>query len=335
MSLVTVSEQAPIQIDQGRILRALKLDPNDPNTQALLLVCQRYDLDPVLRHMVLISGNPYITRDGLLHVAHASGQFDGIEVVDEGEDDDVWWAKVSVYRKDMGRPFTYRGRYPKKTAGHMAKYGVEMAVKVAEVMALRRAFDVGGIGAADEQWDAVDVAEVMQIDPEIMAAFDALPEQARAKITRWARRQSGVDDLEVYDLPAEWVPALQQAIEVEGQRARDAEPVDAEIVDEASPPDAAGVAETEPTTGDEAADPLAAEGSGAVAGTPEPDAAREGPAPTQKQNGMLHALLKPHDFTDEERRQWASVVLGRPIESFKTLSRDDVKRLIDDLQGES
>lgn len=66
MSLVTVSEQAPIQIDQGRILRALKLDPNDPNTQALLLVCQRYDLDPVLRHMVLISGNPYITRDGLL-----------------------------------------------------------------------------------------------------------------------------------------------------------------------------------------------------------------------------------------------------------------------------
>lgn len=146
-----------VQIDEMAILRSLNLNPQDPKVQALLLVCRKYELDPVLKHMVLISGNPYITRDGLLHVAHRSGQFDGIGVVDEGETSSEWWAKVSVYRKDMSHPFTYRGRYPKDGPKHMAKFGPEMAMKVAEVMALRRAFDVTGIGAAEERWDTDDV----------------------------------------------------------------------------------------------------------------------------------------------------------------------------------
>lgn len=138
-------------VDQTAVLRTLNLNPNDPNTQALLLICQRYDLDPLMKHVVLIQGRPYITRDGYLSAAHASGQFDGIEVVEEGETETHWWAKASVYRKDMGRPFTYKGRYPKK--GGNKDYGPEMAVKCAEVMALRRAFNVTGAAAADERWD--------------------------------------------------------------------------------------------------------------------------------------------------------------------------------------
>lgn len=162
--LVHVNDTATVAVDQAAILRALKLDPRDPNTQALLLVCQRYELDPLMKHMVLISGNPYITRDGYLHVAHRSGQFDGMEVVDAGENDHEWWAAVSVWRKDMGRPFTYRGRYPK--SGQQKRYGPEMAIKVAEVMALRRAFSVTGVGAADEQWDAGDVVDAQVVsDP--------------------------------------------------------------------------------------------------------------------------------------------------------------------------
>lgn len=162
--LVHVNDTGTVAVDQAAILRALKLDPRDPNTQALLLVCQRYELDPLMKHMVLISGNPYITRDGYLHVAHRSGQFDGMEVVDTGENDHEWWAAVSVWRKDMGRPFTYRGRYPK--SGQQKRYGPEMAIKVAEVMALRRAFSVTGVGAADEQWDTGDVVDVQVVsDP--------------------------------------------------------------------------------------------------------------------------------------------------------------------------
>jgi len=151
-------------VDQAAVLRTLNLNPADPNTQALLLICDRYRLDPLLKHVVLIQGRPYITRDGYLNVAHASGQFDGIEIVEEGEDESHWWARASVFRKDMHRPFTYRGRHPK--SGSNKQYGPEMAVKCAEVMALRRAFNVTGVGAADERWDA-DTHE--RIDPAVAA----------------------------------------------------------------------------------------------------------------------------------------------------------------------
>jgi len=159
VSLATVDH-----VDRDAVLKTLNLDPSKPQTQALLLICQRYDLDPLLKHVVLIDGRPYITRDGYLHIAHSLGVFDGIEVLEEGEDDSHWWARVSVYREDMGRPFTYRGRYPKK--GTNARYGPEMAVKCAEVASLRRAFNVTGVGAADERWD-VDTHE--QIDPGVAA----------------------------------------------------------------------------------------------------------------------------------------------------------------------
>jgi hypothetical protein len=141
-----------IEIDREAVLKSLGLNPRDPNTQALLLVCERYNLDPLLKHIVLIKSNAYVTRDGYLAVAHRSGQFDGMEVLEQGENQTHFTAKVAVYRKDMGRPFAYVGRYPK--AGQMAQqYGPEMAVKVAEVQALRRAFNVTGISAADEMWD--------------------------------------------------------------------------------------------------------------------------------------------------------------------------------------
>lgn len=145
-------EVAGHAIDHDAVLRHLRLNPSDPRTQALLVVCDRYGLDPILKHVVLVDGNVYVTRDGLLHVAHSSGQLDGIEVVDEPHVvDEHWHAKVSVYRKDMGRPFTYVGRYP--TRGGNQRYAPEMAVKCAEVMAMRRAFDVA-IAAREELHDA-------------------------------------------------------------------------------------------------------------------------------------------------------------------------------------
>lgn len=185
-----------VQIDREAILRSLNLDPRNPNTQALLLVCDRYGLDPLLKHMVLIQGRPYVTRDGYLHIAHQSHQLDGIEILDEGEEGEFWWARVSVYRKDMGRPFTYKGRYPKDSGNK--KYGPEMAIKCAEVAALRRAFNVTGVGASDETWD--DPAQVVDLPPAepmasradvdlLRACVDELPDEARAEFLRWKEEQ--------------------------------------------------------------------------------------------------------------------------------------------------
>lgn len=130
------------KVKMASVLGAMGIDPNDPLFQAMLLVCDKYGLDPLLGHVEVLprSKKPYITRDGFLHIAHTSGQLDGIVLVEESEAPAEWRATVEVWRKDMSRPFRYAGRYPK--AGSNKQYGREMAVKTAERTALKRAFNV-------------------------------------------------------------------------------------------------------------------------------------------------------------------------------------------------
>lgn len=138
--------------DAKAIATYLGLNWGDPRTHAVVAVCQRYGFDPVLKHVIVIpKGGAYITRDGLLHVAHRSGQLDGIVLEEQGTDDGEHWAVVSVYRKDMTHPFKYKGRYP--VNGSNRQYGPEMAIKCAEAMALRRAFDVTALPILEERHD--------------------------------------------------------------------------------------------------------------------------------------------------------------------------------------
>ena len=133
------------------LLRAVGLDRAAPEQRELALaIADRYGLDLMLKHLVLIEGRPYLTRDALLHIAHRSGQLDGISTTEPVLADGYWRATASVFRKDMSHPFVYSGRYPEK--GGNAKYAPEMALKVAESMALRRAFDIAA-PSADERWD--------------------------------------------------------------------------------------------------------------------------------------------------------------------------------------
>lgn len=133
------------------LLKAVGLDRVPPEQRDLTLaIARRYDLDLLLRHVILVDSKPYLTRDGLLHIAHRSGQLDGIETTEPVLADGFWRATASVFRKDMSRPFRYYGRYPEK--GKNRDFGPEMATKVAEVMALRRAFDVSA-PVVEERWD--------------------------------------------------------------------------------------------------------------------------------------------------------------------------------------
>ena len=157
------------------LLKAVGLDRVAPEQRELAMnIAQRYDLDLMLKHLVMVEGRPYITRDGLLHIAHRSGQLDGMETSEPIVVDDYWRSTCSVYRKDMSRPFTYTGRYP--TKGGNAKFAPEMAVKVGEVMALRRAFDVAA-PALEERWD---------IDAPVTVAVPKTTLAERASQTRAA-----------------------------------------------------------------------------------------------------------------------------------------------------
>jgi hypothetical protein len=166
-----VADRAEIDhlpIDYAAVLRHLGLNGNDAKSQAVVLVCKRYDLDPVLKHVVLVEGNVYVTRDGLLHVAHGTGQLDGIEVEEAtlSEDGKEWRSRASVYRKDMTRPFAFSGRFP---AGR--KNSPEMAEKVAVARCLKHAFSVAI--ATDDERQAQDSTPVT-VQPAPVTAADIL-----------------------------------------------------------------------------------------------------------------------------------------------------------------
>jgi len=133
------------------LLKAVGLDRLAPEQRELAIhISRQYDLDLMLKHLVMIEGRPYVTRDALLFIAHRSGQFDGIEVTTPEIVGDEWRCTATVWRKDFSHPFTYGGRYP--TKGGNQKFAPEMAIKVAESMALRRAFNVAA-PVVEERWD--------------------------------------------------------------------------------------------------------------------------------------------------------------------------------------
>lgn len=85
--------------------------------------------------------------------------------------------------------------------------------------------------------------------------------------------------------------------------------------------ESAGVEQTDGQVPSDSTD----EGSGAVIATaaPEPPPDR----PTQAQMRRLFAALKGAGIADDERADWATLILGRDIDSFNELSRGDVATL--------
>ena len=139
--------------ERDRLVRQLILkNASDDQLRLVLAICDRYGFDPLLKHVALIAGSLYVTRDGLMHVAHASGQLDGIEVEAAQDEEGYWVATVKVHRKDKAHPFTYTA-YQKEhqnlSSPAWRNAPRAMTVKCGEVMALRRAFDVS-LGAAEE-----------------------------------------------------------------------------------------------------------------------------------------------------------------------------------------
>ena len=241
--------------DMAKVLALIGLDPRNPIAHAVVRVCQRYDLDPVLGHVIILpkSQRPYITRDGYLHIAHRSGVFDGMEVVEDPHRDresgePQWAAKVAIYRKDMSRPFTFPGR-----ADLALDNGPEMALARAERRALRRAFDVTpGPMFADDETDDRPLPQpppADSYDPEgplqepqraaIMAAFRELGTSRTERLAYMSgvlqRRVTSVKALNFRDA-AEVHAALQARLnEQAGQQ--QAEVSGGEATSPAPPPD--------------------------------------------------------------------------------------------------
>lgn len=223
---------------QQALLKAVGLDRVPPEQRELAMaIADRYGLDLLLKHLVLVDGRPYITRDGLLHIAHRSGAFDGMEVTDPTIVDigpeKCWTARCSVYRRDMTRPFTYAGRYP--TKGGNQRFAPEMAVKVSEVMALRRAFDVSA-PVLEERWD-LDTAGVPETATTPPPSLDERIAQRSQRVTTSAAPVAGMATdqrpvrAEADDVPSAAEAAAESAAPSSSGAADDADVIDGQAVE--------------------------------------------------------------------------------------------------------
>jgi len=132
----------------------------DPEFQILCMTAKKLGLDPSLKQIWCVKNlnrpdDPaqiYASRDGLLAIAHRSGQFDGMEsgVRKNADGEEVGFCRI--WRKDMSHPFEaeiLRSEYDLKR-NLWASKPQTMTVKVAEAHCLRRAFDIQGVYTPDE-----------------------------------------------------------------------------------------------------------------------------------------------------------------------------------------
>jgi RecT family len=183
-------------------LRYLNLDPNTVETRALVAIAQRYRLDPLVGEVGIIAtkNGPkvYVSRDGMIALAHRSGQLDGIEVLEErrSTNNDGWTCYVQVWRKDCKYPFKYGAQCKDTELQAKAGNGPEMALARAERRALRRAFaipldDLIDVDSEPNTVDA-DPGEALAVEAPSADALEAEPVPAGLP-TDWPATAATVD----------------------------------------------------------------------------------------------------------------------------------------------
>src|SRR4029077_10294105 len=128
--------------------RYLGYDVTEPATQALVLVCSRYGLDPLANHVQIIGTKQgprvYVTAVGYREVAEQSGELLGIEETESYEGDTGFRVRVKVRRalKRGEATYEFAGGCGRAEPQAVAGKGLEMARTRAIRTALRWAFPV-------------------------------------------------------------------------------------------------------------------------------------------------------------------------------------------------
>jgi phage recombination protein Bet len=176
-----ITAQTKIQSDIAFIKNTVAIGATDDELKMLLYLCKEYNLDPLKKEIYFIKygGRSTIltSRDGYLKIANNDPNFNGLEsdVVYLGDklskrDDGslhieygpehlafdktkLTGAFCSVFRKDRTKAttiFVSLKDYYKKGAPIWEQYINAMILKVAEAMALKRAFSISGLVTKEE-----------------------------------------------------------------------------------------------------------------------------------------------------------------------------------------
>lgn len=189
--MTTKSKNSLPNLDSlDHIRKAAAQNATDDEFKTFMYLCTTYNLDPLKKEIYFIkyAGRSTIitSRDGYLKIANLNENFDGIEsdVVYQGDvlnkkDDGslhisygpehlafdkskLTGAFCSVFRKDRTKAttvFVSIKEYYKKDAPIWQQYTNAMILKVAEAMALKRAFAISGLVTREEIEDKEQIGE--------------------------------------------------------------------------------------------------------------------------------------------------------------------------------
>jgi len=188
-ALTTTGPREAAQLARQKIYAGIP----DDDVKLALAICGKYGLDPLLRHLVLIESNKkdksgnwykvynvYVTRDGLLHIAHESGVHFAITFDEPVRKDNPYSGESDIYLsgtlKREGHPDFVAGLWFSEycntkrdgsAQGAWATHPAAMHQKAVEVYLLRRGFDVSLPAMEEVQPDG------KEIEPEPAAQIQA------------------------------------------------------------------------------------------------------------------------------------------------------------------
>jgi len=240
---LAVRQESTISTQRATILAREKIYAGipDDDVELALAICHRYDLDPLLKHVQLIPSNKkddggkwtkaysvYITRDGLLHVAHESAIPFAIQFDEPQAKTNPYSEKKDIYLtgklKREGFPDLVAGLWfseyqgtdkQGQPNGAWKTHPAAMHQKVVEVYLLRRGFDVSLPAYEEVQPDIapIDVSTEAHAGPLSPTAangnggdtvhwidkVDTRGKPIRPQFWAWAGQTMGLKNEQVYE----------------------------------------------------------------------------------------------------------------------------------------
>lgn len=198
-------------------------EATNEHVMAFLLICDRYNLDPFVRHIFAFVGKgggvvPVLSVDGWIALANQRPEFNGLEFQDHINDDGELTAiTCRVHRKDRDFPATvteYMSECARNT-DPWNQWPARMLRHKATIQAIRLAFGISGLVDQDEYERAEGVTLGRASDRRRVSPVhvDALPEPS-PEGSRPNGTKSRDEDFRKADLPREVLDMLDRAVGV-------------------------------------------------------------------------------------------------------------------------
>lgn len=173
------TQKAQPKIDLRPDLWSGRLSNKD--RELLIHVAEQYQLDPLVREIMVLQGNVYITAAGLQKIAIRDPSYNGceVEIIHADWENNFYVVKARVWKKGCEYPFEDFGDADKATSKMKGRALFRHAVTRARARAMRSAFAVSLVSVEEMPDDWIDEAKAEEkrtkIAPQKVQSKKAIP----------------------------------------------------------------------------------------------------------------------------------------------------------------